>query len=208
MAAEFLVEIRNKIATYTGEEVYVCGNSDYTVRFDFDAEWDAFETKTARFIKKDGTPFDQVFTGNVCPVPVISNTYGIYVGVFAGDLHTTTKAYIPAKQSVLCGGGLPADPSPDVYAQIMEKINEKIDKYQGTENAGYILGIGDDGYVKALPAAAGGGTGFEPDETLILKDGILSVNTADVVEQDNTLPVTSGAVYAEVGNINALLETI
>ena len=50
--------------------------------------------------------------------------------------------------------------------------------------------------------------GFETDATLTLENGILSVNTADVVEEDNTLPVTSAAVYAEVGNINALLGTI
>lgn len=54
----------------------------------------------------------------------------------------------------------------------------------------------------------GGGTAFETDESLTLKDGILSVNTADVVEEDNTLPVTSAAVFTEVGNINALLATI
>lgn len=53
------------------------------------------------------------------------------------------------------------------------------------------------------------GVNFTTDETLSLSDdGILSVNTADDVEQDNTLPVTSAAVYVEVGNINALLETI
>lgn len=39
-------------------------------------------------------------------------------------------------------------------------------------------------------------------------DGIVKVNTADDVEQDNTLPVTSAAVYTNVGNIEALLETI
>lgn len=55
---------------------------------------------------------------------------------------------------------------------------------------------------------SGGGTYFKPDETLTLENGILSVNTANVVEQDNTLPVTSAAVYTEVGNINALLESI
>lgn len=52
------------------------------------------------------------------------------------------------------------------------------------------------------------GVAFETDATLTLEDGILSVNTAKEVEQDNTLPVTSAAVFAEVGNINALLETI
>ena len=52
------------------------------------------------------------------------------------------------------------------------------------------------------------GVKFETDNTLKLEDGILSVNTADKVEEDNTLPVTSAAVYTEVGNINALLATI
>lgn len=54
----------------------------------------------------------------------------------------------------------------------------------------------------------GGGTSFITDETLILKDGVLSVNTAKDVEKDNTLPITSAAVHVEIGNIDALLKTI
>lgn len=53
-----------------------------------------------------------------------------------------------------------------------------------------------------------GGTSFETDETLTLKDGVLSVNTANVAEADNTLPITSAAVHVEIGNIDALLQTI
>jgi hypothetical protein len=52
------------------------------------------------------------------------------------------------------------------------------------------------------------GVNFETDHTLTLKDGILSVNTTDQMEQDNTLPMTSAGVYATVGNIEALLKTI
>lgn len=55
---------------------------------------------------------------------------------------------------------------------------------------------------------ASGGVAFEVDETLTLRDGVLSVNTTDAMEQDNTLPITSAGVYATVGNINALLATI
>lgn len=55
---------------------------------------------------------------------------------------------------------------------------------------------------------SGGGVSFVTDDTLKLQNGVLGVNTAKVVEQDNNLPVTSAAVYTEVGNINALLETI
>ena len=47
------------------------------------------------------------------------------------------------------------------------------------------------------------------DETLSLsQEGQLSVNTAKDAEQDNTLPITSAAVYTELGNIDALLATI
>lgn len=49
---------------------------------------------------------------------------------------------------------------------------------------------------------------FETDDTLTLEDGVLRVNTAKDVEQDNTLPVTSAAVFVEIGNIDALLQTI
>lgn len=36
----------------------------------------------------------------------------------------------------------------------------------------------------------------------------LEVDTAEEAEQDNTLPITSAAVYTTVGNIEILLETI
>lgn len=38
--------------------------------------------------------------------------------------------------------------------------------------------------------------------------GKIGVKTTDDMEQDNTLPITSSAVYATVGNIQALLDTI
>ncbi len=117
------ITVRNKVAVNPAQDRYVCGNSDYIVRFDFDAEWDAYDTKTARFIKEDGTVYDQVFSGNECPVPVISDTYKLHVGVFAGNLSTTTAAYVPCKKSILCGGGVPAAPAEDVYNQIMARLN-------------------------------------------------------------------------------------
>ena len=54
----------------------------------------------------------------------------------------------------------------------------------------------------------GVGTSFVTDETLTLENGVLSVNTTNDMEQDNTLPITSAGVYATVGNIEALLKTI
>lgn len=48
------------------------------------------------------------------------------------------------------------------------------------------------------------GDGLKLDEAT----NTLSVDTAEAVEQDNTKPVTSAAVYVEIGNIEALLAAL
>lgn len=54
-----------------------------------------------------------------------------------------------------------------------------------------------------------GDVGFTTDETLTLNEyNVLSVNTAQEPEPDNTLPITSAAVATTVGNIDVILKTI
>ena len=43
---------------------------------------------------------------------------------------------------------------------------------------------------------------------LKMQGGVMSVDTANTVEKDNTKPVTSGAVHMEIGNIEVLLRAI
>ena len=45
---------------------------------------------------------------------------------------------------------------------------------------------------------------FTTDETLTLSNGKLSVNTANKAEEDNKLPITSNAVYEQLGDIKTL----
>lgn len=116
------INIKNKIAELAEPARVVCGNSDYTAVFSFDEEWAAYGMKTARFVC-NGRYTDVVFVGNRCPIPVMSGVTGVYIGVFAGDLHTTTPAYINCEKSILCDGGTPREPTADEYAQIMELIN-------------------------------------------------------------------------------------
>lgn len=68
--------------------------------------------------------------------------------------------------------------------------------------------IGDDD--TRIPASGGGGSAdITIDHTLKYDQyGNLGVNTASVVEKDNTLPITSAAVETTVGNIEILLKTI
>lgn len=70
-----------------------------------------------------------------------------------------------------------------------------------------------DTLVAAINEAArsgGGGTKYQIGNGLKLdvKTNTLAVDTADAVERDNAKPITSAAVYAVVGNINALLATL
>lgn len=97
------VTVKNKIATYRQRDgAIVCGNKGYIIAFTFDSEWDEYSTKTARFIWQ-GKYYDQIFTGVECPVPIINDTTELTIGVYAGDLKTTTPADIPCLTSILCG---------------------------------------------------------------------------------------------------------
>ena len=61
-----------------------------------------------------------------------------------------------------------------------------------------------------VPTTGGSGGGYTIGAGLKLdaETNTLSVDTVNSVEADNTKPITSAAVYTEVGNINALLNTI
>lgn len=96
------IAVNNKVATYLSRDGnIVCGNSDYQITFSFDSEWDAYEEKVARFIW-NGQYIDVTFTGDTVPVPMVSKTNLLKIGVYAGELSTTTSADIPCVFSVLC----------------------------------------------------------------------------------------------------------
>lgn len=98
------INVSDKIATYRQRDgLIVCGNSDYQIQFTFDSEWDTHTQKTARFIWA-GQYVDVDFEGDVCPVPIIQSAEQLLVGVYAGELSTTTPAFIDCKKSILCEG--------------------------------------------------------------------------------------------------------
>ena len=51
-------------------------------------------------------------------------------------------------------------------------------------------------------------TQLQLDDTLKVTDGILGVNTTEIVETGNSLPVTANAVAKEVGDIGDAMEDI
>ncbi|MEA4972901.1 MAG: hypothetical protein VB119_06930 [Candidatus Metalachnospira sp.] len=72
------------------------------------------------------------------------------------------------------------------------------------------IGIRLPGGATGIPVASDRTLGvIKAGENLkISPEGVLSVDTATSAQQDNTKPITSGAVFMEIGNIEALLNTI
>lgn len=103
-------------------QTIVCDNSDYTVHWTLDEEWSAYDTKTMRTIYMDGTFTDKVFAGDTVALPVCTVPGAVQIGLFAGDIRASRMAIMRALPSVRSAAGSPADPTPDVYDQLMELI--------------------------------------------------------------------------------------
>lgn len=219
MPEPIMIRVVNKLPVrVSGEPVVVCDNSDYQVVWQLDEEWDALKTRSMRVSYEDGTYEPPVvFTGDRCDLPVLRMPGKVFLGVFAGDIHTTRPLCMRAFKSALTDGGRELPPQEDVYAQLVKKLDEKLDSNLGAENANKILAVDADGNVVPKSSATGGASLWDdltgkPFDTLGIGLKVtgraLAVDTADEVEQDNTKPITAAAVYTEVGNINALLATI
>lgn len=183
------INIKNKVAR-ADRAIIVCDNSDYTAVFDFDDEWSAYETKTARFVYC-GTYTDVVVTGNECPIPKIQDARSLYVGVYAGDLHTTTPAYISCVPSILCGNGIPADPTPEVYNQIMELLNKDSGIwYPAVDDAGNMSWTRSISETEPQPVNIKGPKGDAGANGVDGKDGISPAVSVAAITGDNRITIT------------------
>ena len=115
------ITVAHKVAVPDTQSI-VCDNSDYTVHWTLDEDWSAYDTKTMRAIYMDGTFTDKVFNGDTIALPVCTVPGMVQIGLFAGDIRTSRVAIMRALPSVRSAAGAPADPTPDVYDQLMELI--------------------------------------------------------------------------------------
>lgn len=96
-------------------------NSDYIAKFAFDSEWSGV-TKTARF-EMNNRYVDIVLENDECDIPVEVLTKGyLSVGVYSSHM-TTTSCEVYITPSIKEIGGNVADPTPDVYNQILDAID-------------------------------------------------------------------------------------
>lgn len=116
---------------------------------------------------------------------------------------TTNVAHI----SVAPTGGTEGSPFPAIPPTVEERLRADMGNLADltTEDKSSLVAA-----INEVRQTGGGGTAYTIGHGLKLdaKTNTLFVDAADKMEQDNTLPITSAAVYVEVGNINALLKTI
>lgn len=183
------ITVREKRAKCNGRERIVCGNSDYVIKFDFDDEWAAYDTKTARFVYDGGKYTDVQFTGDEVGVPVLRDTRTVSVGCYAGDIRTTTAALIQAVPCCTDPDGTPADPAPDVYNQLMERF-DRLDVPHIGDNGNWYAGDTDTG----KPSRGEKGEPGEPG-----KDGAPGKDGVDGKDGKDGSSMTDAQVSAAVG---------
>lgn len=184
-----------------------------TVQFVFSPEWDGL-TKTAVF-SNGKTTVDVLaanWDGNTVPVPhEVLAVPGRHarVGVYGADesgvvLPTVWVSLGKVQPGADPSGDETANPSLPVWAQLQKQIGD-LDDLKTYNKGNLVAAINE-----ARSSGGSGGGGYTIGDGLKLDaaTNTLSVDTAAAVEKDNTKPVTSAAVYTEVGNINALLATI
>lgn len=188
-------------------------NKAVTVQFVFSPEWDGL-TKTAVF-SNGKTTVDVLaanWDGDTVPVPhEVLAVPGRHarVGVYGADesgvvLPTVWVSLGKVQPGADPSGDATADPSLPVWAQLQKLIGD-LDDLKTYNKGNLVQAINE-----ARQSGGGSGGGYTIGDGLKLDPdtNTLSVDTAAAVEKDNTKPVTSAAVYTEVGNINALLATI
>ena len=167
-----------------------------------------FDFKTDEWLEGEKTAYIGKYPillnpNNACELPMLpKGNYNIGVGISKADgtLIYTNKATIRLMESIK-----PSNISQVEPLGVFEQIMQRIDTVVSTEIPLQVENAVEDYFVENPNA---GGNSYEIGNGLKVEGNTLSVDTANIVEQDNTKPITSSAVYTTVGNINAILGTI
>ena len=133
------ITVRERIAQADGDPEIVCGNSDYTAVFDFDAEWVAYPQKTLRTVWRDNATGklghdDIMFEGSSAVLPPVWRTCQVLIGVYAGDIRTTTAARVPCIGCITDTAPHHDDPDDALYRQLLAYL-EQIEQGGGKPEA-------------------------------------------------------------------------
>lgn len=167
--ADITIKVRNRIAEAVGSPEIICGNDGYNVVFDFDEEWAVQEIKTMRVAWTDtfsGNPrhIDVPFFTGSAAIPAIADAYEVQIGVYTGNIMTTTPARIPCVRCITDSGTYHEDPEPETYAALLQLLRD-IRTFEGrltTNNPYFDLDLTKDELVFNQQSAHSGGYRISP----------------------------------------------
>lgn len=183
--------------------------------FGFDDEWSGLSITVIFTHEILRTSVSVVWAGEPIPVPPEVLHHGwVFVSAVGygddGNVRLTTKRMDPPVFVLQAGdieGAAPKNVTPELWEQILTIIGPLSDLE--TLDKSSIVAAVNEVYRTGGGGTGGGGMPFDIDnKTLVVENGVLRVNTINDVQQDNTQPITSAAVYTTVGNIGAILDTI
>ena len=121
MIIKFKVANQNIKRTDTNKVVADSKNYLYA-KFEFSDDWSG--TKTAIFRHGDIIKHVILTDDNTCKVPHEVIKSGVFtVSIFAGDLITADTADVFVSASGYADGGDPEEPTPDIYSQIIARLD-------------------------------------------------------------------------------------
>jgi len=184
------------------------------VTFDLDEEW-AGRGITVLFSNsfRHGDPVAMHWTGAPLAVPGEVLIPGLLRIGLVGTADEGRRVLptvwmdkgIPVLRSGGSGGVSPEETAPALWEQVMAAVGN-LDELATSDRSSLVAAINE---ARLSGGGGSGGAGVAIDNvTIVRRNGVLTVNTADAPEQDNTLPITSAAVHTTVGNIEVLLSTI
>lgn len=204
--------LKNQVIKRTDRNTVVSGSKNYLyAKFVFlSDDWKA--PVTVIFGK-----YSVILDGeNKCLVPweVLESPGFFAVSAFCGDRQTANTVSVYVEKSGYIQGETPEEPTPDVYTQLINAVKNAVEYVKEIlpsptmQDAGKFVAVNNAGDKYELKETDEG-CFYKIGESLkIINEDTLEVNTVNQVEEDNTLPITSAAVYTTVGNIDALLQTI
>lgn len=137
--SEIKVQCIDQAISFLNTPVISSGNVNYdTISFDFCSRWDGY-AKTAIFYRNKDEVYYQLLTNDACIIPneVLRDKGYVYIGVFGtqGDKTITSQVLSYRIQEGAVTEDLkPADPTPDIYAQIISKYNDYDERLAYFEN--------------------------------------------------------------------------
>lgn len=177
MTITFSVE--NQIIKRTDCRQVVADSQNYLrASFSFTNDWSGIIT--AFFTHGDDTYAMILDEDNTCLVPwEVIKADGFTVSCVCGSRLTANTASVYVQESGYREGKTPQEPTPDVYEQLLARLQAKLDANQGRENAGKFLKIGQNGDV--VPGE-GSSASVDFDETITQDEttGKYGIDFADI----------------------------